>query len=126
MGGLTAADMAELAALDQVFMPDLADIVTPGTPTRDDDNSPIPGTPTYQTAVPCRMVAGPQAAELLAAMRLTNVADRIIYLPLSQALTTKQQIRFPTGGGGKVYEIVGVETESSYGTSTSAALKLVT
>lgn len=116
-----AATMVRLIALDERAMPDSCTISTPGTPTNDDDNSPIPGTPTTVT-VPCRMIAPPQAQEIILALRLTRVGSSVLIVPLATVVRNDSRIT----KDGRTYEVVGTSAGASYATSLKIALKDVT
>jgi hypothetical protein len=111
---------ASLAALDAAFMPDTATIThtTPGAVN--DDGSREPGTITT-TTVACRLVAGPQAAETLDAMRLVAEADAVLYVPLDTAV----DVRDTATVGGITYHIAGSNAGASYATSRMLAIKSV-
>lgn len=117
-----AATMVRLIALDERAMPDTCTISTPGTPTHDDDNSPIPGATTTVTGIRCRMMSNPQAQEILLALRLTGIGSSVVAVPLGTVVTSNSQITFK----GKTYEIVGTSDGASYATSLKLALRLVT
>jgi SPP1 family predicted phage head-tail adaptor len=123
MGGMTTADMAELAALNELFMPSVASIshTIPGTVTPGGDGSETTGDVTTVTSTPCRFVDGMQAAEQLVAMRLTVEANAVLYIPLSVAATEADTVAI----GGVVYQIVGTSAGASYGTALVLALKLM-
>lgn len=116
-----AATMVRLIALDERAMPDTCTISTPGTPTYDDDNSPIPGATTTVT-VPCRMIAAPQAQEILLALRLTGIGGSVLIVPIVTVVASNSRIV----KDGREYEVVGTSAGASYATSLKIALKGVT
>jgi hypothetical protein len=120
MGGLTTADMAELATLDALFMPSTCQIVSTAPGTQNPDGSSEPGT-TTTTTVACRFADGIQAAEVLAAMRLTVEANAILSVPLGTAATEADTVTY----AGDSWGIVGSNLGASYATSLVLAIRLV-
>jgi hypothetical protein len=119
MGGLTSADMAELAALDELFMPSTCTLsrTAPGTPNP--DGSGTDGTVTT-TTVACRVISGP-GVEALVAGRLAAEADAVCRVPLGTDVLVTDAVTFR----GVLYQIIDTNAGDSYATSIALTLKLV-
>jgi hypothetical protein len=119
MGGLTAEDMAELTALDTLFMPDTATVTRTAPGTVNPDGSSEPGTVTT-TTYPCRLVSL-SGNEVLIAARVTAEANAILYLPLTADVQTTDTVAV----AGVTYQIVDTNAGASYATSLQLTLRFL-
>jgi len=117
---LPADRINRMRLIDERAMPDLCDLLEPGSVVIAPDGSISTGTTTVAN-IPCRMANQPLAVELLIAMRLTDVANTILSVPLGTIVRPQDLVRYR----GKVYQVVGTDDGKSFATSLTVALKSV-
>lgn len=123
-GADITARLADFRALSQSAMTDLCDVVEPTVPPPppNPDGSPAddPGTVTAHN-VPCRMTAKAQAQEILIALRLTDVGDHVLSVPVGTVVRVTDHIVYQ----GNRYEVVGSDADRTFATEVNVALKRI-
>jgi hypothetical protein len=122
IGGLSAADMAELRTLDELFMPDQCSItrVSPGTVNA--DGSGEPGS-SVTTTYACRIAPlGGSPVEQVFAARLQNVTGFLVTLSYDADVQETDVIV----SGSQRFQVIGVLAPTSFMTSVRAVCRRIT
>ena len=114
--------LARMQLLDQRAMPNQCDIIsdTPGGGVNPDGSSMPPGTSTL-AGISCRMTTGATATETLIAMRLTDVGNSVLFVPIGTPITPKDRVVFR----GSTYQVLGTNDGDTMATSLAVALKRI-
>lgn len=111
---LSAADIADLTALDVSGMPDSCTIAT--TVIGDDGGGGQTETTSTATSI-CRFV--PRTGREVSGDQLREQGDYLLYLPKATVIANTARVTF----GGKVYQVVWSPLNTGYSTSRVVGLK---